>query len=335
MKIKKGTAVEFQRHDSACAVFPDLGGRVFAEVCGLSMHRVDLECVARPNRPFNNFGGGNFWPAPEGGKFAFNYLGNRWCVQECINDQPFEVASRTGDGALLQKRIRLINRAGTSLDTLMKRDLKVLAVLPTFLGGYRIRGSLCYQTMDSFEVLDPLPIDQALIAAWTLEQFEPSASTISFCSVPNPESAINFDFYDHPGDRISYYRHGFTYKTDGLRKGQIGVKKAAGATFIGFYDLAQGLLCTRENKSQDGSLYFNMADNDQPAGPFSASDNYSIFNSDPEMNAFELELISGACVADGKLTGSELVSVTTFALFERSEDIQDFVEKYVGKGKTC
>ena len=330
LAIKKGMALEFQRDGAGCTLCPDMGGRVFAEVCGLSMHRIDLKCAVRPDRPFNNFGGGTFWPAPEGGKFAFNYRGNEWYVQECINKQPFEVVSRTEDSGLLQKRITLVNRAGTLVDTLMKRELKLLSVLPPILEGYSIRGSLSYQTVDSFEVLSPVSSDKALIAAWTLEQFQPTESTISFCSVPNPETALNYDFYDHPGDRIRYHHYGFTYKTDGRRKCQIGVKKAAGAAFIGFYDLAQGLLCIRENRSHDGSLYFNMADNDQPSGPFSAADNYSIFNSDPEMNAFELELISGARVSDGKLLGSELVCVTTFALIESSEDIQHFVEQNIG-----
>jgi hypothetical protein len=329
LAIKKGLVLEFQRDSAGCALCPDMGGRVFAEVCGHSMHRIDLECVARPNRPFNNFGGGTFWPAPEGGMFAFNYQGNEWCVQECINKQPFEVVSRTEDGALLQKRITLVNRAGTVVETTMKRELKLFRALPPFFKGSLLRGSLTYQTVDSFEVLNPVIPKQALIAAWTLEQFEPSESTISFCPVENPRIAINFDFYDPPGDRISYFKHGFIYKTDGQRKGQIGIKKQAGAPFIAFYDVSRNLVCTRENRSVGDAHYFNMADNDQPNGPFSASDNYSIFNSDPDMQAFELELVSGARIQNGLLRGSELVSVTTFAVFKDPGEIRNFFDHYI------
>lgn len=331
LAIKKGMVLQFQRRGSRCALCPDMGGRVFVEVCGLSMHRIDLECVAQPNRPFNNYGGGNFWPAPEGGKFAFNYQGNQWYVQECINKQPFEVVSRTEEGALLQKRFTLVNRAGTPVDTLMRRKLKLLSVIPPFLEGYRIRDSLYYQTVDSFDVLAPVSIDKALIAAWTLEQFEAIDSTISFCSVPNPQTAINFDFYEHPRDRIRYFRSGFTYKTDGQLKGQIGVKKAAAAAFIGFYDLAQGLLCTRENKSPGCSLYFNMADNNQAGGPFAAADNYSIFNSDADSGKFfELETIGGAHVENGHLKGSELTTETTFAVFEDPQELRKLIQQNLG-----
>ena len=329
--IKGGSLLEFTQDPARCVLCPDMGGRIFADVCGISVHRIDLECVAKPDRPFNNYGGGNFCPAPEGGKFAFNYRGNEWYVQECINKLPFEVVSHDEGSAAILKRVVLINRAGTVVDSIMKRELKLPRSLPPFLKGSRLRGFLTYQTVDSFEVLNPVTSEQALIGAWTLEQFETSEFTVSFCPVENPGGAINFDFYEHPRDRITYFKHGFSYKTDGRCKGQIGIKKEAAAPFIAFYDASRQLLCTRENRSGD-SLYFNIADNDQPDGPYSAADNYSIFNSDPDMQAFELELVSGARIQNGLVKGSELVSVTTFAVFENPRDLQDLVAQYIDIG---
>ena len=327
--MKKGSLLEFTAGPAGCVLCPDMGGRVFAGVCGLSVHRIDLECVARPDRPFNNYGGGNFWPAPEGGKFAFNYRGNEWYVQASINEQPFEVVSHDDESAVILKRVALVNRAGTIVESIMKRELKLLRSLPPILEGSRIEGFLAYQTVDSFEVLNPVTLDQALIGAWTLEQFEASESTVAFCQVENPAQAINFDFYEHPGDRITYFKHGFSYRTDGRRRGQIGIKREAAAPFIGFYDLSRHLLCTRENRGSD-LCYFNIADNDQPTGPYSAADNYSIFNSDPDMQAFELETVSGARIRNGLIEGSKLVSVTTFAVFENSRNLEDLVNRYLG-----
>jgi len=251
-------------------------------------------------------------------------------VQECIDRQPFEVVCHDEYSAVISKNVALINRADTIVEAIMKRELKLFRSLPPFLEGMRLRGFLSYQTVDSCEVLNPLTPDQALIAAWTLEQFDTSGSTISFCPVENPRSAINFDFYDHPEDRITYFEHGFTYRTDGGRKGQIGIKQRFGAPFIGFYDVSRNLLCIRENRRVGDVLYFNIADNDQPNGPYSAADNYSIFNSDPAMQAFELELVGGARIQDGLVRGSELVSRTTFAVFEDSQSIQAFVDQYLG-----
>ena len=178
-------------------------------------------------------------------------------------------------------------------------------------------------------MLNPAPPDKALIGGWTLEQFDTSDFTVASCPVDNPGGATNFDFYEHPKDRITYFKHGFSYKTDGWCKGQIGIKKEAAAPFIAFQDPSRQLLCTREDRSSE-SLYFNMADNDQPNGPFSAADSYSIYNSDPEMQAFELETVSGARIEEGLVKGSKLVAVTTFAVFEDPRDLREFVDQNLG-----
>jgi hypothetical protein len=90
----------------------------------------------------------------------------------------------------------------------------------------------------------------------------------------------------------------------------------------------------KENRSTPTQgIFFNIADNDQPAGPFSAADNYSIFNSDPDMAAFELETIGSATVENGALRGSTLVSVTTFAVFERAQELASFVNTFLGESR--
>lgn len=112
--------------------------------------------------------------------------------------------------------------------------------------------------------------------------------------------------------------------------GQIGISKESNPSFIGFYDLSRNLLVIRENLSIDNCLYFNIADNDQLQGPYSTADVYSIYNSDPEMRAFELETIGSARVESGMLRGSKLTSKTTLAVFAKASDIEKFIETYIG-----
>ncbi|MDP2989047.1 MAG: hypothetical protein Q8O57_00575 [Kiritimatiellota bacterium] len=331
LRIRKGAVLAFQNEQAACVLCPDMGGRVFGEAGGHSLHRIDLDAVRRPDQPFANFGGGNFWPAPEGGKFGFNYRLSEWYVQPCINAEPFLVGSLNDRAAVLQKQITLVNRAGTKVETRMQRDFRLIPQPSLGLQRYHLEGFLSYQTTDTFTVLNRVSADAALLASWTLEQFEGTDQTISFCAVAHPEQAINFDFYEHPGERIAYAPRGFTYKTDALRKGQIGIRQAAGARFIGFYDRSRRLVCLRENYSVAGGLYFNIADNDQSQGPASAADNYSIFNSDADMGAFELETIGAAQVEQKWLKGSELISITTFAIFEKLRDLQGFLDETLGK----
>ena len=327
LNLKRNTLIECGTDSCSVALCPDMGGRVFAEVCGNSVHRVELDTVANPNKPFNNYGGLSLWPSPEGGRFGFNYIGDEWYVQPGINNQPFEIV----DSSCISKRVILINRAGTEIETVMTRSLR-LSSLPEILAGYELEGWLSYTVDDAIEVANRVSVDDGLIAAWTLEQFDANENTGAFCAVARPDEAINFDYYEHPRERIAYHERGFTYKTDGQCAGQIGVKKDACASLIGFYDRSRLLVCIREIERSPGTLYFNMADNEQPDGPYSASDVYSIYNSGEDMRAFELETVGGARLENGLLLGSELVSRTTFAVFQSASDLDRFVESAVGRG---
>jgi hypothetical protein len=328
--------IEFKRNgaftclaENARAVFaPDLGARVFCELDGLLLHRLDLENVRDPNRPFNNFGGNNFWPAPEGGRFGFNYEGNTWRVQPALNDQPFLMEATTGTSARARKETTLRNRQGLAMDVIMQREFAVVP-LPGLVADLWPRAAFAYTVEDQIEVVSRIKTEDALVACWTLEQFEASEGAVSFARVQQPGEAINFDFYDHPGDRISYGTDGFLYKTDGRSRGQIGIRKGSAPEFIGFYDLQRQLLCIREIVGACEGLYFNIADNDQPRGSFSAADAYSIFNGDETLGFFELETVGGAQVQDGYLKGSRLRSRTSFARFDQAETILRFVDSMI------
>jgi len=314
----------------ARAVFaPDLGARVFCELDGMLLHRLDIENVRNPNQPFNNYGGCNYWPAPEGGKFGFNYEGDEWRVQPAINNEPFVLESKTDTGALARKKTSLKIRTGTCLDVVMQREFKAASV-PQFLADLQPKAAFGYTVGDQIDVVSSVKVDDALIACWTLEQFNASDTTKSFVKVARPREAINFDFYEHPGEWITYASKGFFYKTDSKKLGQIGIKKDSAPEFIGFYDLERKLLCIREMVGEPEGVYFNIADNDQPQGPFSAEDAYSIFNGDEELGFFELETVGGAIAEDGYLKGSRLLSRTSFATFDKAETIQQFINDVIG-----
>jgi len=327
--LKRRNAFVYQDAAARVVFAPDLGARVVCELDGLLLHRLDLENVRTPNRPFNNFGGNNFWPAPEGGTFGFNYEGDTWRVQTAINDQPFEMEATTNSSARARKETTLKNRTGTAMDVVMQREFTVVP-LPRLVADLRPRAAFAYTVDDQIDVMNSVKIDDALVACWTLEQFDASDATVSFARVGQPREAINFDFYDHPGDRITYATKGFFYQTDSKTRGQIGVKKGYAPEFVGFYDLKRRLLCVREIVGTPQGVYFNIADNDQPRGPFSAEDAYSIFNGDETLGFFELETIGGAHVRDGCLDGSRLLSRTSFALFDKAESIRQFVDSSIG-----
>ncbi len=330
--LKRNSGFVYQDTDALAVFAPDLGARIFCELRGIVLHRLDIENVLHPNRPFNNYGGNNFWPAPEGGRFGFNYDGDTWRVQTAINDQPFVLDAAGGATARAVKETTLINRLGTALDVVMHRTFTAVPV-PARLGLMHPASAFAYEVEDGIEVRNIADLEDALIGCWTLEQFEATDTTISFARVDNPSEAINYDFYENPGERIAIASRGFFYRTDGRKRGQIGITKKSRPDFVGFYDLQRRLLCVREIVQEAEGVYFNIADNDQPQGPFSAQDVYSIFNGDESLGFFELETVGGAHVENGHLKGSRLVSRTSFALFDEAEPIRQFVSKTLERGE--
>ena len=327
--VKKDSAYIYDRGCGRVAFVPDLGARVFCELGGISLHQLDIENVRKPDRPFNNYGGNNFWPAPEGGVFGFNYQGDTWVVQTAINDEPFLLKSSSKDSAIAEKRTILKNRRGTDVEVVMRRRFTSDSVAEELLCK-NPESCLAYTVEDKIEVLNEVKTEDALLACWTLEQFEASDSTFGFVKVKNSAEAINFDFYEHPGDRITYKSNGFIYKTDSQKAGQIGIKTKAGAEFAGFYDLLKNLICIRQVVEKPDGVYFNIADNNQPNGPYSASDNYSIFNGGKDQGFFEIETIAAAITEGDCLKGSELKSKTSFAIFKSPKQVQDIIDKLIG-----
>ena len=323
--LKSGSGFVYQNDDARAVFAPDLGGRVFCELKGHLLHRLDIENVRKPDKPFNNYGGNNFWPAPEGGNFGFNYKGDQWYVQEAINDCPFVLESKAVNTAKAGKKTTLINRKGIDVDVVMERDFSIVSP-SKLITDFKPAAALAYTVNDRIGVINQLNIDDALLACWTLEQFEASENSVCFAKVKNPKQAINFDFYENPPtEKIQYSDNGFFYKTDGKECAQIAITKNAQAEFIGFYDMEKKLLCLREIIGSQEGLYFNIADNNQPEGPFSAEDVYSIYNGNKEQGFFEVETIGGATVEGGLLKGATLLSMTSFAIFDSTEPLERFI----------
>ena len=259
----KGDSAWIAQTESGRLLFgPDMGARVFCELDGMNLHRLDMATVRDPHQAFNNYGGNNFWPAPEGGIFGYNYDGDTWVVQKAINDEPFVMAESSPTHATAVKQTALMNRKKVEVPVTMSRAVR-LAEVSTALTGCDLAASLAYVVEDEIAVIAPVSTDDALIACWTLEQFAASFHTQSFVKVAKPEEAINFDFYADPRNKINYVENGFRYQTDSKQVGQIGIRKAANAEFIGFYDLSRQLVVVRELIEASDDLYFNIADNDQ------------------------------------------------------------------------
>jgi hypothetical protein len=288
---------------------PTMAGRIFCQWRGELVHRLDGASLQAPSTTaYNNYGGNALWPAPEGGRFAFNYgVGNdAWVVQEGIASAVPSIQRQGDDSALIRKSIHLANRKGLTLHLDYIRELRVHEPeLPA--GRYAIEG-MAYATVDTFAPLGDYDADEVLLAPWSLEQYPGAEGIIAFGKLANRSPELNLDFYSDPSARIVRNEGQFTFALGGEERHQIGIPVATGPTLLGALDPHRGFLFLRTCAAQEGR-YFNIADNDQKDGPFSAADLYSIFNGG-ELGFFELETIGAMQVEGGRLAKSSLHSET-------------------------
>jgi len=321
--------VELEAPSGGVIVAPGIQGRIFCHLGGKLVHRLDVALLDNPSpTDFNNFGGNSLWPAPEGGPFAFNYPpdGGDWRVQPAINSQNLAITARTPRSVTIEKDVSLVNRKGITLSLKYRRRVTLLDPDP-LVQGYSVH-VIRYRSEDTFIPQGRYPESDVLIAPWSLEQFPGAEGIVAFAKVRDPETSINADFYGSPMDRIGFGPEHFTFRLGGQDRTQIGIRVANEPSLIGAWDRARGLLITRHARKQPG-VYFNMADNDQPQGPYSAADLYSIFNGGA-LDFFELETIGAMQTEDGIVAPSTLTSETVILAGPDAE-----LERYAGIPLSC
>lgn len=329
--------VVLEGNDGSIMVSPGLQGRIFCSLCSERMHRLDVPLLKNPSSGvFNNLGGNSLWPAPEGGDFAFNYLpgSEAWVVQDGIANEPAFVTAQDGKHVCIEKTISLTNRKGVSFRLLFTRRVRPLESndLPsgtTFCidripDGLKWTG---YCSEDILEPLDECSEKEVLLAPWSLEQFPGGDNVLAFVKLRRPENAINFDFYGMPESLPTSGKDYITLQLGGSRKFQIGINVGSEPELLGAFDFQRGLLFLRQTAPQTGR-YFNIADNAQPEGPWSAADLYSVFNGG-ELNFFELETIAPMRVEDHKVATGRLVS-KTWIYRGAMEDVAQFMARSLG-----
>lgn len=315
-------------------VSPGLQGRIFCTVDGKLIHRLDHERLAAPlPNAFNNLGGNSLWPAPEGGPFAFNYPpdGGEWYVQEGIASSPAKVTSRDTLAATIRKDITLINRKGTSVSVEFSRKVRLRNDSPLASGLPDGVSILHYETDDVLSRSSEYAVADLLLAAWLLEQFPGGNGVTAFTCVVDTAKAINDDYYGSLSQAPVVDGSLVSFTLGGKDRFQIGVPVVARPRLIGAIDPSNGLLIIRYTPRQDGS-YFNIADNEQPNGPWSAADMYSVFNGG-SLDFYELETIAPMQIKGSIVGASHLKSETI--IFTGSENSLRTVMKNVLKDNVC
>ena len=304
--------VALAARDGSVLVSPQLQGRIFCTLGGELIHRLDVECMRAPSpTEFNNLGGNSLWPAPEGGPFAFNYPpgSGEWYVQPLVGETGALVVDAGSAQAIIEKRGSLTNRAGVAAEVTMRRKVALPFDHPV-PAGFHLEG-IRYFCEDVISVSGQHQTDSFLIAPWSLEQFPGGDGVTAFGAVADSEGCVNEDYYGVPGDRLRYCQGGFRFALGGEERHQIGLRVANHPRLIGSLDPGRRLLIVRKTAEQ-GGRYFNIADNEQAQGPWSARDLFSVFNGG-SLGFYELETI-GALQTCGNLAATSSLQSETLIL---------------------
>ena len=129
-------------------------------------------------------------------------------------------------GAYISKAgigIELINRKGKTVRLKMQRHVRALsaAELPESKWNLRTAG---YTSVDEWIPLDAISTDEALLCAWSLEQFPGAEGIIGFGKCRNTADCLNDDFYGSVAERTSYTENSWIFRLGGPKRLQIGVK---------------------------------------------------------------------------------------------------------------
>lgn len=259
----------------------DLEGRLWAVRDGEILNRFNPEAVAgrsTASRYFNP-GGDGLWPAPEGTRKGYEYSTGRWRVPPSLVSARFEAVETRPGGAEIEAEVDLINDLAIGLPTTFNRAVSVTSTLDR----------LVVKVVESIRYLGSRPLagDQALLAPWSLCQFD--------CG-PGDEGVLPaagadvWDLYD-PSEKCRFEQDGLIHAGwDSSRRYQIGIGKAT--PWIELRMPRRNLVVRRSASPIAGDCsYIDIADAPPEIEPSARETRYSVY-SDPS-GFMEIEAAGG------------------------------------------
>ena len=205
----------------------------------------------------------------------------------------------------MEKSFRLVNRQGVAAEVHCRRAVSLLE--PALAFKYGLKG-LVYRSEDTFATSRPL--EDFLLAAWSLEQFDLTPRAFGFGKLAVPR--LHGEFYGEPSPHIDWAGGCFRFRFGAGERLQVALPETAAPEYIGALVPERNLLIVRRIVDADAGRRIDIADNDQPRGPFAECDAYSIFYG-ADAGFFELETIAPVRQDAARRTlGSRLVSETHF-----------------------
>ncbi len=243
------------------AFCPTLQGRVAtstaAGATGRSFGWLNRELIASGKlAPHMNAYGGEdrFWVGPEGGQFSLFFAPGapqelaHWQTPAPIDAEPFTLADRGEDRALLRKTMRLTNASGTVFDLEVEREVHLYTTERTWSEvGVAPSGRVSVVGFESRNRITNRGTarwthDTGLVSIWIAGTFPPSPSTIIVLPFrPGTEGevgpVVNDKYFGRvPSDRLAIKGSAIYFRGDGQQRSKIGVSPRRARPSLGSYD---------------------------------------------------------------------------------------------------
>jgi hypothetical protein len=284
--LKKHTEVVLLSDSSGAslvAVLPGMQGRVMTSTAGgmsgLSFGWINRELIAsgKVAEHINVFGGEDrFWLGPEGGQFSIFFKKGvpfdleHWFTPAAIDTEPFELVSKTGNTARLQKDMRLQNYSDTVFDLRVDREVQVLersravealGVTPADtvkMVAFESRNHVSNTGENAWEK------GTGLLSIWILGMFNPSPQTtiaipFEVGSEARLGAIVNDAYFGKvPADRLVVGNGVLYFSGDGQYRSKIGLSPQRAKPVAGSYDGVNNVLTiVQYNKPAGVSEYVN------------------------------------------------------------------------------
>jgi hypothetical protein len=275
------TVVLSSPHSAArVAICPALQGRVATSTttgdAGPSFGWLNRALIASGKLvPHMNVYGGEdrFWLGPEGGQFSLFFAPGapqdlaHWQTPAPIDAEPFTLADRAEDRALLRKTMRLTNASGTVFDLEVEREVRIHPP-PWSWGeasaspsgrveqsggeGGRVK-TVGFETRNRVtnRGAEPWRRETGLLSIWIAGTFAPSPSTIIVLPYLLPPAAdpgpavpvVNDRYFGRVAPhRLLVKERGVYFRGDGQHRAKIGLPPRHAQPVLGSYHPDAGLL---------------------------------------------------------------------------------------------
>lgn len=267
LKKHHANAVQLKNGDASIIVLPNYQGRVMTSTAegdkGFSFGWINHDLIAsgQPTPHFNAFGGEErFWLGPEGGQFsiyfkpgtAFTF--DNWYVPPSLDTEGFDVVSSSNTEALFNKKIHLLNYAGTKFDLEVNRKIKLLSTQNiTQTLGVQIGASIKtvgFETENKVKNIGKAAWTKntGLLSIWVLSMLQANDHTSVFVPFKKGDAAtlgkiVTDDYFGKLDTSRLKIKDGYLlFKADAQQRSKIGVSPLRALPMAASYDAQNKVL---------------------------------------------------------------------------------------------